>query len=443
MKKKYLIISLIVLFVLALGLSLSIAIIRFTKEKEHIPVELEIINPITGEVVKKGDMIGLPEEKLEVEVRIKNGHTGEYLTDHDLTNGIKGSCIVDFDTYNDVGKDGYPAAYSTGYWPERFDDGRINYEIIINFDEVVTSDYIYDSKEETLQVKVYNYSATEIELDEQKDIYVMPEKEREIVFEAPENGTYVIETFGNIKNKINAPKGTVQDKSDKINQTLTVSLKAQEIFEFSTTNLSSKDGIYQIKAEFTPTEIKLGETKSLTIAPGEIEYFAYYPQDSLGFNFELSEVGDYYVTMYLDSLSNVVVHGNAKYITHFGNDWCLEDGKYLLGISNLGSSEKIIDITFSPPIELVIGEVNNFTLGKSGFYEFTTGEYEGIKELSINSTAPIIAILYDENSNRIYETQKDAEEILIQPDLSANKKYYIYLESIGYWSNIETELIIN
>lgn len=442
MKKNCLIISLVVLFVIVLGLSFSIAIIKFTKEKEHIPVELEIINPITGEVVKKGDMLGLPEEKLEVEVRIKNGHTGEYLTDNDLPNGIKGSSVVDFDTYNDVGKDRYPAVYSTGYWPERFDDGRINYDIIINFDEVITSDYVYDSKEETLQVEVYNYSAAEIELDELTDIYVMPEKEREIVFEAPQNGTYVIETFGNIKNKINSQKGTLQDKSDKINQALTVSLKAREIFEFSTTNLSSKDGIYQIKAEFTPTEIKLGETKSLTIAPGEIEYFAYYPKSSLGFNFELSEVGDYYVSLYCEDVSHFPADGKAMHKTHFAVNWCVKDEKYLLGISNYESTVKTIDITLSPPTELKTGEINNLTIGFGRFYEFTTGEYEGIRKLSINSTAPIKAILYDENINRIYESQKSAEEILIQPNLSANKKYYLYLESNNYY-NVDTELTIN
>ncbi len=101
MKKK--IISAITLFTLSI---MCIAMFAGCVQEEPKPrkVELELVNPITGEAVKKNDVIDLPEEGTPIEIRIKDKETGKYLTDNDLPeNTIENSYHVNFAILNKEG----------------------------------------------------------------------------------------------------------------------------------------------------------------------------------------------------------------------------------------------------------------------------------------------------------------------------------------------------
>ena len=116
----------------------SMLIFSACGDKEIVPreVELTLINPITGEVVKEGDRLDLPTEKTYVEVRIKDKETGKYLTDEDLPdNTIKGSYKVEFEACWDDWTDG-GAVYTYNYWPQDVDALRDHYKISIFFESM-------------------------------------------------------------------------------------------------------------------------------------------------------------------------------------------------------------------------------------------------------------------------------------------------------------------
>ena len=63
------------------------------EEPEPREVELGIMNPITGDVVKDRETLDLPTEKTPMEVYIKDKETGVFLEDSDLPeNTIQKSC---------------------------------------------------------------------------------------------------------------------------------------------------------------------------------------------------------------------------------------------------------------------------------------------------------------------------------------------------------------
>ena len=75
----------------------------------------------------------------------------------------------------------------------------------------------------------------------------MKDRNREINFTAPENGIYTFETFGTVKNKFKSNLGVIIDKSDGVNQQLTVELKKGQSFKFGSQNISNNNGVYQMK----------------------------------------------------------------------------------------------------------------------------------------------------------------------------------------------------
>ena len=88
------------------------------EEPEPREVELELVNPITGDIIKSGDTIDLPTEKTYIEVRIKDSKTGRYLTDNDLPeNTIKDSYHVQLITLDNDGHNYFQRDYK--YWPTK------------------------------------------------------------------------------------------------------------------------------------------------------------------------------------------------------------------------------------------------------------------------------------------------------------------------------------
>lgn len=98
-------------------------------------VELELINPNTGEVVNDGDTVILPKEKTYIEVRIKDKETGEYLKDEDLPETtILDSYHTNLRLYDDEWEKDQGPIHTAGYWPEEVGIRYDHYKVSIFFD---------------------------------------------------------------------------------------------------------------------------------------------------------------------------------------------------------------------------------------------------------------------------------------------------------------------
>ena len=82
-----------VLLLAALLLTVSMAMFSGCKDKEPREVEIEIINPLTGEVLEQDGVIELPDEETPIEVRVKDKKKDKYLTDKDLEGVTLKECL--------------------------------------------------------------------------------------------------------------------------------------------------------------------------------------------------------------------------------------------------------------------------------------------------------------------------------------------------------------
>ena len=85
--------KLAVLLLAALLLTVSMAMFSGCNEKEPREVEIEIINPLTGEVLEQDGVIELPDEETPIEVRVKDKKKDKYLTDKDLEGITLKECL--------------------------------------------------------------------------------------------------------------------------------------------------------------------------------------------------------------------------------------------------------------------------------------------------------------------------------------------------------------
>ena len=85
--------KLAVLLLAALLLTISMATFSGCKDKEPREVEIEIINPLTGEVLDQDGVIELPDEETPIEVRVKDKKKDKYLTDKDLEGITLKECL--------------------------------------------------------------------------------------------------------------------------------------------------------------------------------------------------------------------------------------------------------------------------------------------------------------------------------------------------------------
>ena len=88
MKRKIAVFLLVVLL-----LTVSMATFSGCNEKEPREVEIEIINPLTGEVLEQDGVIELPDEETPIEVRVKDKKKDKYLTDKDLEGITLKECL--------------------------------------------------------------------------------------------------------------------------------------------------------------------------------------------------------------------------------------------------------------------------------------------------------------------------------------------------------------
>lgn len=81
MKRK---VAMAVLIVMLAVTCMSMMCACVKDEKPPIKIDIEVINPKTGEPIQNGDIIDLPEEDTPIEARFKEQETGEYITNVDL-----------------------------------------------------------------------------------------------------------------------------------------------------------------------------------------------------------------------------------------------------------------------------------------------------------------------------------------------------------------------
>lgn len=89
MRNKKLAVILLAIFLL----TISMAMFSGCKDKEPREVEIEIINPLTGEVLEQDGVIELPDEETPIEVRVKDKKKNKYLTDKDLEGVTLKECL--------------------------------------------------------------------------------------------------------------------------------------------------------------------------------------------------------------------------------------------------------------------------------------------------------------------------------------------------------------
>ena len=140
MKKRVAIFSISVIVIIIIAVCCMVWVYNRENGDEPRDVVLELVNPITGEIINNGDTIDLPEEGTPIQVRIKDKESGEYLTDDDLPeNTVNGSYKIQFMILDDTGHSHYQDRYE--YWPTKEDidfwwirDKCNWYEMRISFD---------------------------------------------------------------------------------------------------------------------------------------------------------------------------------------------------------------------------------------------------------------------------------------------------------------------
>ena len=156
--KKRIILSLLVVVVAVTALfGLSSCFKESDDETQYYrEVELELINPNTGEVVKSGDTIMLPKEKTYIEVRVKDKETGVYLTDDDLGGStIKDSCNVNFWIYDNNWENNISLDVTYGYWLEKRGSVFDHYKISIHFDSHPSNTSYFKPKYQATMKSLY------------------------------------------------------------------------------------------------------------------------------------------------------------------------------------------------------------------------------------------------------------------------------------------------
>ena len=113
MKKRLLVMAVLAAILLTTCMSMLVG----CEDEKPRDVLLELVNPITGDIIKEGDTVDLPTEKTPFQIRVKDKVTGEYLTDDDIPeNTIEGSCRARITAISSSGKSTIPL-YTYGKWP--------------------------------------------------------------------------------------------------------------------------------------------------------------------------------------------------------------------------------------------------------------------------------------------------------------------------------------
>lgn len=296
--------------------------------------------------------------------------------------------------------------------------GIIAPEIRVIAQDVESKDYKTDLKD----------SRNIILSDEEiADVYTFAGKTCPMEFTAPTNGVVTFETIGEIKNKFEAEFGEIKDKEDNLNQTLSVELEKGQVYEFKSRNLSSKKGIYQIKVEFIPSEILLGESKTFTLMPGESEYYTFNNPEGKGFNYSLSSKGNYTVNVLYSNKTNVVQSVSMQNKKASAIAKC-EKGRYFIQIINNSDSNVELQFSILSISFIDIGQSNDLEIGHKALYEIKQVRENSRMNFELTLPENMQLTLLDGNFD-IVEKDSIISNFEFNAILEKNKSYYIYIEN--------------
>ncbi|MDE5990097.1 MAG: hypothetical protein K2H36_00755, partial [Clostridia bacterium] len=311
--------------------------------------------------------------------------------------------------------------------------GRVKLDIVEEIRHNISASEVVpiatDIESNSYSEDIYNDKILEINEDELTDVYNLEDRTCSMSFTAPENGIYTFETFGSVKNEfINVPFGTITDKADGYNQKVIVRLNKGEKFEFLSQNTSGSNGVYQIKAEFTPTEIGIDETKTLNIKAGESEFFTYNNAGNVGLNYSLDTKGCYDVSFLSADRSEVINTANME--SKNSNAIILNSaGKYLIKITNNDIIDAEIDFSLTSVTQINSGQVYDLEIGHKALYKFGSIENSLIR-FEWKTLGAIKVSLLDEDFN-ILISKEDVTNSFTW-SFEKNKTYYFLFENDNY-----------
>lgn len=278
---------------------------------------------------------------------------------------------------------------------------------------------------------INNGEETKINENEEDQLYILNDAKHRVSFTAPENGEYTIKTFGDIKNDLTAQSpqyGAASSIDNGINKSLKVKLKKGETIKLDVTKQPSGSGYIGIFIKFTPEEIVKGESKELTIAPNEKEFFGYVSDVGMGaFNFSVVSPQ----TISLDILQSTL--SNSKYYINGINiegSMITNNEMYYIGITN--NSAENITVVVSLEAVAEIEPTNSLELNVlDKKILILSAPYSSGISIDVDSEAPINMKLYNENNELINLTQS-SEAAVIKQSIEKSKKYYLVLENYSY-----------
>ena len=196
--------------------------------------------------------------------------------------------------------------------------------------------------------------------------------------------------MGNVANDfIDQSDGKI-NKPDGINQMLKVYLKKGELFEFDSKNISGEKGIYQIKATFTPQEIKIGEQMNYTLKAGESEFLIFNNSDRIGFNYALDKTGNFSVSLMAEDRFNLIESSSMKNKNVNAIAKC-ENDTYIFKISNDGDVEENVQFILYPAdtIDIVNGQARQLDVGHKVLFKIGQPMASNFIKFLLQSKNPI------------------------------------------------------
>lgn len=291
-------------------------------------------------------------------------------------------------------------------------NGNIIGDTVTTLAENVESNSFRDS--------VYKGERIEIGMDNQSELYTIPNAFVPLSFTAPANGDYTFETYGEVHNEFRALKGVVTSVGN--NSKLVVRLEQGEAFNFSSVSFENRRAIYTINARFTPESLGIGDMTTIEIAPGETEYFCI--EAMIGDVYSWTMQGAYVgVTRYFNNLSDpnsAYISGNSPK----GSLLATSTGIYYYGITNNSTTAVAVEIAVDEPQTMSVGENATNADGHGVLTKITT-PYSSAYSLNITSDANINATIYSENLTVVQ--QDSGETINFSLNVADTATYYLYL----------------
>lgn len=340
--------------------------------------------------------------------------------------GIHGGCYVNYTAY-------YNNADDHNSWDSLF-TGKIQFDIVSKDAQMFSQiNKITTVESNTLRKQIAGNEVRNIEEGSTENIYAVRESDIDMQFVAPYNGDYTFETFGSIKNQFDAGKGVITNKSDGHNQSLKVYLKKGETFNFSTSYKANKVGRYQLSAKFTPTQIAVGDIKSIEVQPNETEYLVF------------DYVGEQPITIRLNSDQLINMSMN-KHIPMGESVKSLEDerimtsyydylsGKYYFSVTNKDVINKgIVTLALSPVEEVEAGQAINPEIIDNVIYRFSA-DIGSNYNITAQTLSTIQVKLYNHNMDEMFYSDSSRKHDF-DFTFEQNEVYYIELSNMTLGRN--------